>query len=99
CMNSVISPYLLGYEDVVLLMPALILLALAGLPGEQATPEEARNSKQWRFAVYAWLALLPLVILVIQVVLGGLEYPLILQSLAMLALWWVAKPKWKWDPN
>lgn len=96
CMNSVISPYLLGYEDVALLMPALVLLALAGLPGEQTTPEEARNGKRWRFAVYAWLAVLPAVVLAMQAI-SGLEYPAIVQSLAMLALWWVAKPQWKWD--
>ena len=31
-MNSVVSPYLLGYEQVLLLMPAMIFLAAAGLP-------------------------------------------------------------------
>lgn len=96
CMNSVISPYLLGYEDVVLLMPALVLLALAGLPGEQSTPQQAAVSTRWRLTIYAWLAVLPMLVLAMQAALS-LEYPAITQSLAMLALWWVAKPEWKWN--
>ena len=97
CINSVISPYMLGYEQVVLLVPALIFLAAAGLPGSQADPRKARDSMMWRLAIYSWLAVLPLVVVVAQAALGGLEYPAIAQSLAMLALCWVGRLKWKWE--
>ena len=38
CVNSVISPYMLGYEHVILLFPALVLLAWAGLPNSVQSP-------------------------------------------------------------
>jgi Glycosyltransferase family 87 len=86
CMNSVISPYLLGYEQVLLLIPATIFLAAAGLAGEQSDA----NSKKWRLMIYGWMALLPLLILVLQTLFIDLEYPLIIQAAAMLALCWMA---------
>lgn len=85
CINSVISPYMLGYEQVLLLLPAMIFLAAAGLPGEQ---NDYRSSR-WRLVVYLWLAVLPLLIVVIQTFVD-LEYPVAIQSFTMLALCWIA---------
>jgi hypothetical protein len=85
CMNSVISPYMLGYEQVLLLVPAMIMLAAAGLPDEQ--PDA--NSRRWRLIVYGWLAILPFLIVVVQVYIDK-EYPVVVQSAAMLAMCWFA---------
>ena len=52
CVGLVISPYMLGYEHVLLLFPALLMLAAAGLPDDRA----GRNWKLWRMAVYVWIA-------------------------------------------
>jgi glycosyl transferase family 87 len=45
CINSVISPYMLGYEHVVLLFPALVFLAWAGLPSSVESPESKVQSQ------------------------------------------------------
>lgn len=90
CINSVISPYMLGYEHVLLLFPALLMLAAAGLPDEQG----GRQWTQWRMAVYGWMAALPFVLVAVQAGLGGKEYPVIVQSLSMLALVCVARFRW-----
>ena len=87
CVGLVISPYMLGYEHVLLLFPALVILAWAGLPGEQATPEAERSARLWREAVFTWLALLPFIVLAAQAVTDR-EYPAILQSATMLIMCW-----------
>jgi hypothetical protein len=96
CMNSVVSPYMLGYEHVVLFLPALVLLAAVGLPGEEA-PEEARSRARWRIALYVWLGVLPYLVFAVQASIGEslMEYPAIAYSAAMLALCWIAKLQWK----
>jgi hypothetical protein len=86
CMNSVISPYMLGYEQVLLLIPAMIFLAAAGLPGEQSDA----GSRQWRLVVYGWMAVLPFLIVVIQTFVDK-EYPVVLQSATMLVMCWLAE--------
>ena len=86
CMNSVISPYMLGYEQVLLLIPAMILLASAGLPDEQ--PDA--TSRRWRLVTYGWLAVLPFLIVVVQIYIDK-EYPVVVQSAAMLAMCWLAR--------
>jgi hypothetical protein len=86
CMNSVISPYMLGYEQVLLLIPAMIFLAAAGLPGEQSDA----SSRRWRLLVYAWMAVLPFLIVVIQTFVDK-EYPVVLQSATMLVMCWLAE--------
>ncbi|MEP6775362.1 MAG: glycosyltransferase family 87 protein [Chloroflexota bacterium] len=91
CVGLVISPYMLGYEHVLLLFTALLMLAAAGLPDERG----GRNGKLWRMAVYAWMAALPFLIVALQVGLSSMEYPVIVQSLTMLALVYVARFKWK----
>ena len=85
CINSVVSPYMLGYEQVLLLIPAMIFLAAAGLPGEQ---NDAR-SKRWRLMVYGWMAVLPFLIVVVQTFIDK-EYPVIIQSATMLVICWMA---------
>jgi hypothetical protein len=85
CMNSVISPYMLGYEQVLLLIPAMIFLAAAGLPGEQSDA----GSRRWRLLLYGWMAVLPFLIVVIQVYIDK-EYPVVLQSATMLVMCWIA---------
>ncbi len=90
-INSVISPYLLGYEHILLLFPALLMLAASGLPDEQG----GRGWKLWRVAIYGWIAVLPLIVVAVQAGLGGKEYPVIVQSLTMLALVYVARLRWR----
>jgi hypothetical protein len=85
CINSVISPYMLGYEHVVLLLPALVFLSYAGLPGEHATPEAASSARLWRLGIFTWLGLLPFIVVALQAVLER-EYPAILQSASLLVL-------------
>lgn len=94
CMNSVISPYMLGYEHVLLLFPALVLLAAAGLPNEPQPTSHAHSRKRWRMALYLWLAALPMLVVAVQAVLNK-EYPAIAQSLPMLAICWLARLEWK----
>lgn len=89
-INSVISPYMLGYEHVLLLIPAVLMLAAAGLPDER--PE--RGWKLWRIAVYTWMAAVPFIIVAVQSALESKEYPVIAQSLSMLALLYVARLRW-----
>jgi len=89
CTGLIISPYMLGYEHVLLLFPALVILAWAGLPGEQATPQAERSARLWRVAVFTWLGLLPFIVWVAQVTLDR-EYPAILQSATMLIICWKA---------
>lgn len=89
-INSVISPYLLGYEHVLLLFPAMLMLAAAGVPDEQ--PE--RGWKMWRIAIYGWMAALPFIVVALQVGLDSKEYPVAVQAFTMLALLYAAKLKW-----
>ncbi|MEO5950888.1 MAG: glycosyltransferase family 87 protein [Chloroflexia bacterium] len=89
-INSVISPYLLGYEHILLLFPAALMLAAAGIPDEQAE----RGWKMWRVAIYVWMAALPFVIVAVQVGLDSVEYPVMVQSVTMLALLYVARLRW-----
>ena len=96
CVNSVISPYMLGYEHVLLLMPAVVLLAALGLPDEQKESTEARQRSLWRGAIYLWMALLPLLVVVAQFQLDK-EYPAIAHSITMLAFCWLLKPWWTTD--
>jgi len=97
CVNSVVSPYMLGYEHVLLLMPALVFLAAAGPAGLAASdePELERSRKSWRLAIYMWMAVLPFLVVAVQAVLDGKEYPAIAQSLPMLALCWLFRLQWK----
>jgi hypothetical protein len=90
CINSVISPYMLGYEHVVLLLPALVFLAWAGLPGEQTTPEAASKARMWRLGIFTWMGLLPFIVVAAQAVLDR-EYPAILQSASLLGMTYVMR--------
>jgi hypothetical protein len=95
CMNSVISPYMLGYEHVLLLIPALLYIAAAGLPHDEVpTKEELANQKRLRMAVYIWLSVLPMMIVALQGVLY-LEAPAIAQSASMLAICWTVRFRWQ----
>jgi hypothetical protein len=95
CMNSVISPYMLGYEHVLLLIPALLYIAAAGLPHDDvSTKEELANKKRLRVAVYIWLAVLPMLVVALQGVLS-LESPAIAQSASMLAICWTVRLRWQ----
>jgi hypothetical protein len=89
-INSLISPYLLGYEHILLLFPAMLLLAAAGLPDEQP----GRNWKLWRAAIYIWLVALPFTIVAVQAGLDSKEYPVVVQTLTMLAHLYVARLRW-----
>jgi hypothetical protein len=89
-INSVISPYLLGYEHVLLLFPAALMLAAAGMPDEQ--PE--RGWRLWRVAIYVWMAALPFILVAVQVGVDSKEYPVVIQSVTMLALLYVARLRW-----
>lgn len=89
-INSVISPYLLGYEHILLLFPAALMLAAAGISDEQTE----RGWKLWRMAVYGWMAALPFIIVAVQVGLDSVEYPVMVQSVTMLALLYVARLRW-----
>ncbi len=80
-VNSLISPYMLGYEHVLLLMPALVLLAWLGLPGAG----EERGNKLLRWSVYAWLGVLPLLTGLLQEV-SGRDYPIVVQSASLLII-------------
>jgi glycosyl transferase family 87 len=90
-INSVISPYMLGYEHVLLLFPAMLMLAAAGLPDEQA----GSGWKLWRIAIYGWMAALPFIIVAVQVGLDSKEYPVVVQSVTMLALLYAARLRWR----
>lgn len=106
CMNSIVSPYMLGYEHVLLLMPALVLLAAAGLPGKEPSPEgiafrddpgkpgNTNNLKWTRISIYLWLAILPYIVVVAQAATQR-EYPAILQSIPMVVLCWKARLYWR----
>jgi hypothetical protein len=89
CVNSVISPYLLQYEHEVLLLPALVFLAAAGLPAERADA----GARRWRIAIYTWMAALPFLVVALQVV-EDKEYVTIIQSATMLAISLVAPLRW-----
>jgi len=93
CVNSLISPYMLGYEHVLLLMPAVVMLAALGLPDEQRDGVDARQRRLWRGAMYVWMALLPLLVVVAQFQVDK-EYPAIAHSITMLAFCWLLKPGW-----
>jgi hypothetical protein len=94
-INSLVSPYMLGYEHVLLLLPALVLVAAAGLPNEV---EGARpDLKKLRLAIYGWMAVLPLLIVAIQGV-WEVEWPAFAQSLPMLAILIVTMPHWREAP-
>ena len=90
-VNSVISPYMLGYEQMLLLFPAILMLAAAGLPDEQP----GRGWKLWRMSIYGWMAVLPFVIVAVQIAVDSKEYPVIAQALTMLALLYVARLTWR----
>lgn len=87
CMNAIISPYMLGYEQVLLLIPAMIFLAAAGLPDEQTDA----TSRRWRLAVYGWMAVLPFLIVAMQALFIDKEYPVVLQTAIMLVMCWMAQ--------
>ena len=95
CMNSVVSPYMLGYEHVLLLIPAVMYIAAAGLPNEAGpTVQEIVSKKRLRQAIYTWMAVLPILIVAVQAVLIK-EYPAIAQSASMLAICWVVRLSWQ----
>jgi hypothetical protein len=94
CINSVISPYMLGYEHVVLLLPALLLLARVGVPGGETEQRQDARGKWWRMGIYSWMVFLPIVIVLIQSIVDK-EYPVIIQSASMLVICWFANFRWK----
>jgi hypothetical protein len=99
CMNSVISPYMLGYEHMLLLVPALMYIAASGLPTEEGLSErEQASKKRLRIAMYAWLSVLPILIVAVQGVVSK-EYPAIAQSASMLAICWVVRFRWTTDES
>jgi hypothetical protein len=89
CINSVISPYLLQYEHQLLLLPALVFLAAAGLPDDRA----AAGARRWRMAIYTWMAVLPFLIAALQYLVKD-DYITIIQSGTILAICLVAQLKW-----
>jgi hypothetical protein len=89
CVNSVISPYMLQYEHLLLLLPAMVYLAAAGLPNER--PDMA--ARRWRFSIYIWIAALPFLIVALQTV-EQKEYVTVIQSATMLAICLVARLNW-----
>lgn len=92
CVNALISPYLLGYEHMLLLLPALLILA--AVSGQSDTdPLPAGVALRWRLLIYLWLAVLPLLIAVIQIRLAR-EYPAILQTATMLLFCLMARFRW-----
>jgi hypothetical protein len=94
CINSVISPYMLGYEHVVLLLPALLLLARVGVPGVQNEQHHEAVGRWWRMGIYSWMVFLPMIIVLIQSIIDK-EYPVIIQSASMLVICWFANLQWK----
>lgn len=95
-VNSLVSPYLLGYEHVLLLLPALLLLASAGAP-EQPPGTLGAGARRWlRLGLYAWLILLPLLVITAQALLQN-EYPHVAQSATLLALSWAVPLAWHDD--
>ncbi len=97
CMNSVISPYMLGYEHILLLIPALLYIAAADLPNANSSSEqELASKKRLRFAMYIWMAVLPMLVVAMK---GGLqrEYPAIAQSASILAVCWAVRFRWTTD--
>lgn len=96
CINSVISPYMLAYEHLLLLFPALMVLASLGLPGSLPESGKARGYKLGRLGMYAWLGILPLFTSVLQIAIAGnspdqRDYSIILQSATMLVICWRVK--------
>jgi hypothetical protein len=93
CVNSIISPYMLGYEHVLLLMPALVLISGLGLPMKSFEPAQAQHTgrKLFRMSIYVWLLLLPLCVSLLHQSFER-EYPLIIQSAVMLMICWVVRP-------
>jgi hypothetical protein len=99
---------MLGYEHVLLLMPALVLLAATGLPGKQPSQVgvtlvsahggfiQANKQKWMRISIYLWIAILPYIVVLAQASIQK-EYPAIIQSMTMLALCWSAKLRWTDD--
>jgi len=97
CMNSVISPYMLGYEHVLLLVPALMYLAASGLPTDDASEDHKRSAKKTlRMAIYTWICILPFFVLTAQALLNK-EYPAIAQSASMLLICWAVRLRWTTD--
>jgi hypothetical protein len=98
CINSLISPYMLGYEFTLQLFSAMVLIAGTGLPG-QAQPTESpvhtRARRHIWLALYVWLAVLPWVVLLLQTATHR-EFPAVVQSAAMLVLCLIARPQWQW---
>ncbi|MDQ5826385.1 MAG: DUF2029 domain-containing protein [Chloroflexota bacterium] len=93
CVNSIISPYMLGYEHVLLLMPALVLLSGLGLPikGFESAQAQHTGRKLFRMSIFVWLLLLPLCVSLLHQSFAR-EYPLIIQSAVMLAICWAVRP-------
>lgn len=92
CINSVISPYMLQYEHMVLLLPALVLLASTTLPAGEKSQGEASTVKYARLAVYGWLAILPFLVVSMQTFVDK-EYVVIVQSATLLLMCWAWLPK------
>ncbi len=97
CMNSVISPYMLAYEHLLLLLPALVALASLGLPGAGVAGQgEMISRKLLRIGLYAWLGVLPLLTSLLQTAAtrgspDQKDYPIVLQAATMLAICWRVK--------
>jgi hypothetical protein len=80
---------MLQYEHEVLLLPALVFLAAAGLPNERTDA----GARRWRLSMYVWMAALPFLIVALQVV-EDKEYVTVIQSATMLAICLVAQLNW-----
>lgn len=92
-MNSIISPYMLAYEHLLLLLPALVALASLGLPGGIAGQREMIGRKMLRIGLYAWLGVLPLLTSLLQTAgIGGSsdqqDYPIVLQAATIFVICW-----------
>lgn len=94
CMMSLISPYMLAYEHLLLLLPALVALASLGLPASQEDGQsESLGRKLLRLGIYAWLGVLPILTSLLQVAATGSspnqkDYPIVLQAATMLFISW-----------
>ncbi|HUP28350.1 MAG TPA: glycosyltransferase family 87 protein [Chloroflexia bacterium] len=90
CVNSIISPYLLGYEQVLLLFPAVVMVAGIGIASDGAG---SLARARLRAALFVWIGLLPLVLVPIQMLMKA-EYPLVVQSATMLVMCLLVRFNW-----
>lgn len=104
-MNSIISPYMLAYEHLLLLLPALVVLASLGLPDTGIAGQgEIIGRKMLRIGLYAWLGVLPLLTSLLQTAATGSspdqkDYPIVLQAVTIFVICWKVASETRRDGN